>query len=419
MPCRRLCTDFESGNHVTRIQENHWDIYGSELSPFTLKLIALCDYTELPYRFVPADTSVWHSLKTLHRKEKLIKGKAPLSWPEMDEEDEYPLVPFLFGPDGENLYDSTAIARWLDDNIAKPDQQLIPDNPAMAFIVRLIDDYADEFGLYMVHHQRWKISASDNTGGRRLANEFRRLLGPLQGPFAAWFSARQVRRLPYLFSVADKAFKIPGLPKWRQPPAKAGFPSTHEFLESSFIRLLNILEELLSKRPYILGSRFSLADAAIYGELAMNLDDPSTAIQIKNTTPVLFNWLVRIRNHDIPRPAEGKWCLDNDLRPLLNEICRTHIPLMQLNITAYEQWREQGETVFNEKALSAGRALYDGMLGEQEFRHVAKSFQAKVWRKCLQHWRSLSQVDKATLENLLPEDHGIDYRKSTVRLVSQ
>ena len=136
-----------------------------------------------------------------------MAGRLPLTWPQMTELDEFPLVPFLFGPGGENLYDSSAIALWLDGHGPHPNERataLVPvDDPALRFAVRLIDEALDEVGLYLVHHNRWVVSARDNDAGARLAREMRPLLGPLAPLVGHFFPARQVRRLPYLFSVAN------------------------------------------------------------------------------------------------------------------------------------------------------------------------------------------------------------------------
>jgi glutathione S-transferase len=145
-----------------------WTIYGSELSPFTLKVISLFDYLEIPYRFLPEEGKFFENVRIMIRRQLLIKNLIPLTLPEMTELDEFPLVPFLFGPDGENMYDSTAIGLWLDEHNSR--RLTAIEDPALNFAIRLIDEYADEFGLYLVHHWRWKGSARENNAGKRLEN---------------------------------------------------------------------------------------------------------------------------------------------------------------------------------------------------------------------------------------------------------
>ena len=384
-----------------------WVVWGSELSPFTLKLFRLLRHARLPFRFLPAQGGWLDNMRYLLRLEKLKRGQLPLTWPQMTADDEFPLVPFLFGPDGENLYDSSAIAEWLDREL--PDaRQAIPQDPAAAFVVRLIDDYADEFGLYMVHHNRWKVSARDNDAGPRVAREFRTLTGPLQPLMARRFAARQTRRLPYLFSVAPAGFHIDGLPDARQPPSREGFPPTHDLLEQAFDRLLKILDALLSKRTYILGTRFTLADASLYGELGMNLSDPSADRLMQERAPVLHRWLTALHGDTVePFVPGATLVLDADLKHLLAEICRTHVPLMQQNAAACDALRKAGQTRFNERAFNRGEALYDGVIDAHPYRSVAKTFLARVWRDCLEHWKSLDARARSQVSALLPTDHGI------------
>lgn len=378
-----------------------WLIWGSELSPYALKLALCCRHARLPYRFLPTQGSWAENMRIAWRLDRLKRGQLPLTWPQRTVDDEYPLVPFLFGPEGENLYDSSAIAEWLDRQLPAA-QKLIPDEPLAAFIARLIDDYADEFLLYVVHHQRWVVSASDNDAGPRLAQEFRSLIGPLR-PLMAWhFSARQTRRLPYLFSVASVGVHIDGLPSRRQPPARSGFAPTHALLEAAHARLVDVLETLLATRPYVLGDRFTLADAALYGQLGMNLSDPSTAQSLKARCPQLYQWLHALHGGTPPAVGDGALRIDKALMPLLAEIARIHLPLMQQNAAAHARLKQQGQRCFNERAFNAGEALYDGTLDGRPFRSVVKSFQSRSWRDCCGRWQSLAPELQAQIAELLP-----------------
>ena len=384
-----------------------WVVWTSELSPFGLKVILLCRYAKLPLRILPGAGFI-DSWRHGIRRERLVRRKLPLTWPAMTDDDEFPAVPYLFGPDGENLYDSTAIAAWLDRGL-DAERRTHPVDPAAGFVARLIDDYADELGLYIVHHNRWVLSAADNDAGERVGRDFRFLFGPLRQRFGRWFAARQTRRLPYLFSVAPAGFRIDGLPPERQPPSRAGFPPTHAFLDDAFERLLAVLEQLLSTRPFVLGERFTLADAAVYGQLAMNLSDPSADRRMRERAPRLHEWLGRLHRADASLlEATGPLRIDAGLAPLLAEICRTHVPLMRQNLAACETWKAKGERRFNERAFDAGRALYDGEIDGHPFRAVAKTFQARVWKERLAEWRALSGAARDRVDALLPPRHGID-----------
>ncbi len=390
-----------------------WVLWGSELSPFALKVAAMLTFEGLPFRWMPAQGGVREALRFQARVRALRRGRLPLSGPRPDPLDELPLVPFLFGPCGQNLYDSSAIGAWLDDDAdgRAPRRWLLPTgDAALRFAVQLVDEALDEVGLYLVHHNRWVVAARDNDAGARLAREFRVLFGPLAPLLGRFFAARQVRRLPYLFSVApENDSDFADLPARLLPPARAGFPPTHALLDEAFRELLAALDPLLAARPYLFGERFTLADASVYGQLGMNRADPSAAARIAREAPAVWSWLETIARGDFSRHRDdGPLALDEALQPLLRWICRSFVPLMQQNRDAFERHSRAGVTRFNEAAFDAGEALYDGQLRGRPFRSVAKSFQVRVWRDLRRAWEALSPEDRARLAEVLPEDAGLD-----------
>lgn len=398
---------------MTSDNEKKWVVWGYEASPFYLKVLTMCRCKKLPFRRLPTDGGFRENWRHEFRRQKLISGKLALTWPKMTELDEFPTVPFLFGPDGENIYDSTSIAHWLDRQA--PVTEKTPDltpmaDRALAFVISLIDEYADEFGLYMVHHYRWKVSGSDTMMGENFAYENRKTFGPLKKLLEIFVRVRQTYRCPYLFSVAPKGFRLSEKSKTLiQPPSRKGFPPTHDLLEKSYLNLLAAIEPVLKSQPYLLGNRFTLADASIYGQLEMNMADPSATNIIRQQAPETYNWLARIEKGDFSSSdPEGKLAIDSSLAPLLKEISRVFVPLMQQNHKAYLDCIARGETLFNEKAFWKNRSLYDGELDGTPFRAVVKSFQVKTWLELRKQWAALNAAEKKQVEKHLPADHGLD-----------
>ena len=378
-------------------------IWGSELSPFTLKLRALCDAAGVAYRMLPEEGGRLENYWAMARIELGKRRRRALRYPALSALDEYPLVPFVLARAGV-YYDSSAMARWLDDHHRAEPGPLVPDQPELAFAAQLIDEAFDEFGLYLVHHARWVVSASTNDAGARLAHEFARVLPPGAGAaFARRFAARQVRRLPYLFSVAPAGFAADGLPPAVTPPARAGFPPTHRLLAHAWEAYLDGVEAVLREQPYLLGERFTLADASVYGQLGMNLKDPSAAAAMERRAPTTFGWLHAIRDRQhVGR--HGALSLSTRLRALLDAISRTFVPLMMQNEAAYAAARSAGEELFNETAFDRGRALYDGTLLGCPFRAVVKTFQVRVWRELRGAWAALDAPARVPLLRVLPPD---------------
>lgn len=378
-------------------------IWGSELSPYTLKLRALLTAAAIPYRDLPAEGGRLENLRCVRRIDRGKRRRTIERWPELDPLDEYPLVPFLIIDEHRVLYDSSALAGWLDRTQPPPRGPLIPDDPALAFVVRLIDEAFDEVGLYLVHHARWVTSACTNDAGARLAREFGRMLLPgMQPAFARRFARRQVRRLPYLFSVAPPGYAVPGLPPELTPPAREGFPPTHELLDELRGAVLDSVERVLTRHPFLLGDRFTLADASVYGQLGMNLKDPTAAEDMRRRAPTTYRWLCGIRD-GAHAASSGALALADTLKPLLDLIDRTFVPLMAQNEAGYERARAAGETRFNEPAFNRGRALYDGVLLGRPFRSVVKTFQVRVWRDVRAAWAGLDAEARARVRQVLPE----------------
>jgi hypothetical protein len=265
----------------------------------------------------------------------------------------------------------------------------VPADAAARFVAELIDEAFDEVGLYLVHHNRWVVAARDNDAGKRLAREYRTLLPPGAGPpFARWFARRQVRRLPYLFSVAPAGLVVGGLPASLTPPSRPGFPATHALLDEIWRRWVDGVEHALGAGPYLLGDRFSLADASVYGQLSMNLTDPSAARALRLRAPRTYEWLRAIRDgrHAGQR---GDLVLDCRLAPLLRAVLDVFPPLMAANARAHDEAVGRGERLFNEAAFDRGRALWDGVVLGQPFRSVVKTFQVRVWREIVAAWAAL------------------------------
>lgn len=379
-------------------------VWGSELSPYTLKLRALLAAAAIPYRDLPAEGGRLENLRCIRLIERGKRRRTIERWPALDPLDEYPLVPFLIIDERRVLYDSSALAAWIDRAQAPPRGPLVPADPALGFVARLIDEAFDELGLYLVHHARWVTSARTNDAGVRLAREFARVLPPgLQPAFARRFARRQVRRLPYLFSVAPSGFTVAGLPADLTPPARAGFPPTHALLDELRGAVLDGVEGVLARQPFLLGPRFTVADASVYGQLGMNLKDPTAAEEMRRRAPITYRWLCAVRDGGHAAGA-GPLALADALRPLLELIDHTFVPLMAQNEAAYEAARAAGETRFNEPAFDRGRTLYDGVLLGRPFRAGVKTFQVRVWRDLRAAWTALDAEARDRVRQVLPGD---------------
>ncbi|MEM9253888.1 MAG: glutathione S-transferase C-terminal domain-containing protein [Pseudomonadota bacterium] len=375
-------------------------LWGVTASPYHLKMQAMLNYADLRVQQWPQQATVGAALRAAWHLRVARRARRVLRYPAVPTSlDEYPSVPYYTFDARAFYYDSSALARHLDALLpARP--SLLPAQAATAFVCQLIDEALDEFGLYMVHHMRWVVSAHTNIMGVRTAAEMAPLLPPgFRLLLAKQLPRRQVRRCPYLFSVAPEGFDV-GVESPLTPPSREGFPATHELLENAWEDYLAALEGLLAQQPFVLGPRFTLADAAVYGQLAMNLVDGVAAERLQSLAPRCYAWLCGIRDGS-HLESVGEPIVTEALTPLIKQVGDTFVPLMQQNASAYQDAVAAGERVFNEAAFDAGRALYDGTLCGQPFRSVVKTFQVQVWRDLQSAWKALDAPAKRQLEHVL------------------
>ncbi len=372
-------------------------LWGLTASPYQLKMQSLLDCGGHAWERWPQQAGRLSAVSMAVRLDLAKRRGAVMRFPALSRElDEYPAVPF-YTEDGRRFYyDSSSLARHLDENREPHTVPLIPQDAKLAFICQLLDEAFDEFGLYMVHHMRWVFSARTTPMGHMTAQELRPLLPPGIAPLVARrLYRRQAARCPYLFSVAADDFDA-GVSRDRTPPSRAGFPPTHALLEQAWRGYLAAMEQLLAAQPYLLGERFTLADASAYGQLGMNMIDPEAIALLQELAPRTHRWLCAIRAGGHVT-ARGELALTPALRPLLQMVSETFMPLMVQNEQAYGRAVAAGETLFNEAAFKRHRALYDGQLRGQPFRAVVKTFQVRVWRELQGSWRALVAQDRDAL----------------------
>ena len=372
-------------------------LWGVIASPYQLKMQSLADQAEVDWQRWPDQGGLLDAIGTSIRLSRARSAQSieriPQRRPDLDE---YPAVPYYSFDGRKFFYDSTGLALHLDQEI-NSSRPLLPEPAEQRFICQLIDEAFDEFGLYMVHHNRWVTSAATNRMGVVTSREMRKLMPPgTRQRFGRRLAQRQVRRCPYLFSVAPPGFEA-GVPIKLTPPARPNFPPTHDLLNTAWRRYLAAMETLLQHQPYLLGQRFTLADASAYGQLSMNLIDGEAARLLEELAPLTFNWLCMIRDGG-HKGSSGDLHLSEHLAPLVEIISETFTVLMQQNEAAYRRFCAQGQTQFNEAAFERNEALYEGTLLGKPFRHVAKSFQVPVWQTICQCWAELSETEKGNLE---------------------
>jgi len=296
-------------------------VYGSEYSYFTGKLEAYLRYKEIPYERRPL--GVWMYTWKLPR----LLGGAQL--------------PTVRLADGRWMTDTTPMIAWLEAQ--RPGPAVIPAGEPQRFVALLVEDFGDEWLWRPAMHYRWSHAPDRALLSRQLAAELVRLPVPL-ALRRRWFARRQAR----LFVAGD------GVDAATRPHVEAGYT-----------RVLDILEPVLARRPFVLGERPTVADIGLFGSMFRHFSlDPTPAAIMRERAPAVYGWVARLwaaragRIGDAPL-VDG---VPADLEPLLAEAAQTHLPMLAANATAF----------------AAGRPIHDLTVQGVTYRDVPTS-RYRVW----------------------------------------
>jgi glutathione S-transferase len=320
-------------------------VYGPEVSYFTGKLEAVLGYMELPYRAV-------------------AKGPADMAGPTGVAQ-----VPGLKLADDRWLTDSTPIIRWLDERY--PVLAVTPQAPVLAFFSRLLEDYADEWLWRPAMHYRWDYPEGAYHLSRVLADEAAHDM-PLPG-FIKRYLIRSRQR--GLFTKGDGVTS-----------------QTWDHVEKIYLDSLVHLGAILETRPYLLGSKPSLADFGFFGPMFRHFAmDPPSARIMRETAPGVFEWVARVWN--ARASVTGGELLEQvpeDWGPILDSIGSAYLPYLCANA---EAWK-------------AGQGEFDVDIEGAPYRSI-RTARYRVW--CLEelrrHFDELSEPHQAEVRARL-ETHG-------------
>ena len=233
-------------------------INGALGSPYSMKMRALLRYRRIPHRWVHGPDA----------RDSLTKVRAPV-------------IPVMEYPDGSFHNDSTPLIYNLEARHA--DRSVIPPDPATAFIAHLIEDFADEWVTKAMFGFRWLEEVDQIQMSRWLAFDAMKGGGmAMSQGFAEQFRARQVGRMA-----------IVGC-------SQENFP----LIEASTRALLAALEAHVVDRHCLFGTRPSLAEFSMYGQLSQLGVDPTAQVMMRKDYSYSFRWLLHI---DDMSGIDGQW----------------------------------------------------------------------------------------------------------------
>jgi glutathione S-transferase len=268
-------------------------VYGTDASYYTGKLEAYLRAKGIAYRLEPFSRS---NMRRCARHTGIVQ------------------VPQVECPDGRWLVDTTLIIEYFER--VRPEPRVTPRAPALAFLSRLIEDYADEWLWRPAMHYRWSYPETARLMSAWLAEHVRERALP------QWVKRRYWRRRQYGTFVRGDGVS----------------ERTRAAVEASYRDTLAALESVFARRPYVLGERPTEADFGFFASLFRHFfSDPAPARIMRERAPGVHEWVARMWNlrperfaaQPLPERTPG------DLGPLFDAITRVYLPYLDANAAAY------------------------------------------------------------------------------------
>ncbi|MEM7361171.1 MAG: glutathione S-transferase [Pseudomonadota bacterium] len=305
-------------------------LIGNTPSPYTQKMIALLRYRHIPYAIV------WAS-----PQEELAARNIP--------QPKVALLPTFIFEDGDKgeaepyaMVDSTPIIRKLEADYAG--RSVLPDDPALAFIDYLLEDFADEWCTkYMFHYRWYPQDDADNAGTMLPFCSDPSMPAEKQQWAKDFFSKRQIERL-YVVGSND---------------------ATAPLIDASYRRFLQAMEAHLEKQPYLLGNRPGAGDFALFGQLSQLVGfDPTPRRITHELAPRTVAWTLLLEDLSGVDPEDGDWLSLSQsvdtLRGLLREVGRVYAPALLANARALQSGDKQWEAEIDGATWSQQSFPYQG-----------------------------------------------------------
>lgn len=270
-------------------------LYGGPGSPYSHKMRALLRYRRIPHTWqVPQGGFGGGGTLGSDRQ-----GGSPLA------EAGKRVVPVLRYPSGEYKADSTPIIYDLESRFS--DRSVIPPDPGIAFLAHLIEDMADEYMPIPMFYFRWTDDAE--WCARRQMIGWSGALGDEQlETLAKNFLERQQNQLG----------------------ARAQMP--RESVMANYLRIIDAIEAQLKRSFFLFGSRPSLAEFGLYGQLSQYVVDPVVSNVMKDRAVRTFEWEHFLEDMS---GIDGQWwavgdCLTKELAGLIESLASNYFMMAKM-----------------------------------------------------------------------------------------
>ena len=330
---------------------NSLTLIGSPPSPYTRKMLGLLRYRRIPY--------VFKSGQVATELEKFkIEAPKPILLPTF----------ILPNEDGDLIAqcDSTPIIRRLEKEIFE--RGVIPQDPALAFINYLLEDFADEWITKYMFHYRWYPEEDAKNAAKilpvahsdHLDNDSYKIFSDYIGP-------RQIDRL---WVVGSNDLTAP-------------------VIDASYKRFLTLMELHLAEMPFLFGNKPASADFAFFGQLTQLIGfDPTPRNLAHQISPRTVAWTYNAEDLSGLESSEN-WIdleeLPMTLKSLLCELGRGYVPAL----------------LANNRATLNGDEEWEAEIDNCHWTQKTFNYQAKCLNWIREEFNALSEDDKNRVNSYL------------------
>ena len=326
---------------------DHYRIFGSEMSPYSVKVRSYFRFKAVPHEWIPRRPAVDEEYKKYAR---------------------LPIVPTVATPENVGIQDSTPIIELVEGKFAEP--SIHPTDPDLKFLSQLIEEFGDEWGNKLMFHHRWWDEIDQRASAKTLA------------------------RLNMPHGTEEE---VAGLAKMilQRMSGRGSFvgssAATAHLITEYYFELLDILEPHLAGRKYLFGARPSFGDFGLYAQLYEASIDPTCGGIIRARGPKVLDWCFRMIEPRNGGAFEEWSALKPTLAPLLAYIGKYFLPWSQANAAA----------------LAAGEKEFSIVLAGKTYTQPPQKYHAKSLQAIQTAFRAVP--DKNKLNAILSDADCLSY----------
>lgn len=313
-------------------------IFGSENSPYSIKVRAFFRFKEIPHEWI------LRTGETMAEYQKYAR---------------LPIVPAVATPQDEGLQDSTPIIEEIERRVPEP--SIHPEDPTLRFLSELLEEFGDEWGNKWMFHYRWAREIDQKTVAHRLVAE---MMGDQATEDAIAPMAEQIRE-----RMSGRGFAVGSNEK------------TAGIIEENFQQGIEHLEAHLEGRPWLFGTRACLADLGLGSQIYEALIDPTAGAILREKAPLTAAWSERSLDPRSEGSFESLESLLPTLEPILSNEVRFFLRWSNENARAIESGAEEmsfeadgrswwqtvgGPQKYHAKSLRVLKAKYADVAGRDD-----------------------------------------------------